>query len=51
MPIYTELVMTVINGLHTSVPSVDYAIPVTGRLKERRFINCGWLWKQQQQPF
>ena len=50
MPIYTELVMTVINGLRTSVPSVDYAILVTGRLKERRFINCGWL-RQQQQPF
>jgi hypothetical protein len=28
--------MTVVNGLHTSVSGVDYAIPVTGRLKERR---------------
>jgi hypothetical protein len=42
--------MTVINELHISAPSVDYAIPVTGRLKERRFINCGWL-RKQQQPF
>ncbi|MDP8887126.1 MAG: hypothetical protein M3M91_04970 [Thermoproteota archaeon] len=35
--------MTVINGLRTFVPSVDYAIPVIGRLKERRYVNCDWL--------
>jgi len=44
--------MTVINGLHTSVPSVGYAIHVTGRLKERRYINCDLLQQlQQQRPF
>ncbi|HJU33514.1 MAG TPA: hypothetical protein VJ695_00175 [Nitrososphaera sp.] len=46
--------MTVINGLPTPVPSVDYAIPVTGRSKKRRCINCDWLQQhhqqQQQQP-
>jgi hypothetical protein len=42
--------MTVINGLPTPVPSVDYAIHVTGRSKKRRYINCDWLHHHHQQP-